>query len=156
MVFPQSEDIGTCIFLDITYKDTISLFNQQGVEVINRFEHNFENEDFISFEILNSNDSMFYVNAYYAIDGFITKGWIKKDNHLGIYSRAYNQPLKLYEYPCCDSEVQCIIEEYNPDIYIVTDCENGWLKVETIFHGRKYGGWLSPEMQCCNVYTTCN
>jgi hypothetical protein len=99
---------------------------------------------------------MFYVSVYYGIGGFIAKGWIKKDKNIGIYSRAYDQPLKLYSAPDKDSKVNCIINEYNPEMYIVIDCIGEWLKVKTILHGKEYIGWLSPDMQCCDVYTTCS
>ena len=38
----------------------------------------------------------------------------------------------------------------------VLDFENNWLKIKFNYKGRSYNGWLSPEMQCANPYTTCS
>ena len=48
------------------------------------------------------------------------------------------------------------MNEYNPEMYEVVDFEGKWLKVKTKINGKNYEGWLSPEMQCSNVYSTCS
>lgn len=83
-------------------------------------------------------------------------GWIHIGEHIGIYSRAYTVPLKLYVEPNDTSKVQSIIEEYDPGLYTVIDCKNDWLKVRRVLHGRIYVGWMAPEMQCPNPYSTCS
>jgi hypothetical protein len=148
---------NACTFLNTEIKGEKALFDKPGGEIINYQKHNLEGKNYYNLIILDKNDSMFYALVEYAIDGeFITKGWIKKDRNIGIYSRAYNEPLKLYCEPNESSKVNCIIKEYNPEMYIVTDCVGEWLKVKTIFHGKEYTGWMSPTMQCCNVYSTCS
>jgi hypothetical protein len=145
------------VFLDINYEGEKLLYDKPGGKIIYELKHNTNEVDFIGFTILNKNDSMFYVSVQHAIDGeLLMKGWIKKDEHICVYSRAYNNPLKLYDLPQNTSEVSCVIEEYNPDSYIVIDCEGQWLKVKTVFKGIEYSGWMSPEMQCSNVYSTCS
>jgi hypothetical protein len=144
------------VFLNIEFKGNKLIFDKPNGKVIGNLKHKFKDEDYIVFTISNKNDSMFYVSAYYDIGGFIVKGWIKKDKNIGIYSKAYDQPLKLYRYPDKDSKVNCIINEYNPAMYIVIDCIGEWLKVKTLLHGEEYIGWMSPDMQCCNVYSTCS
>lgn len=41
-------------------------------------------------------------------------------------------------------------------MYIVVGCSGDWLKVKRIKGDKIYTGWLSPEMQCDNPYSTCS
>ncbi len=156
-VFTQNKQkCEACVFLDPNFKGTKALYDKPNGKIIKIVQHNFKEEDYIGFEILYRNDSMFYVSAYYAIKGFISKGWIKKDKHIGIYSSAYNCSLKLYIKPTKKSRISYIIKEYDPKMLIVIDCFRNWLKVKTTVRGKIYIGWMSRDMQCCNVYSTCS
>jgi len=152
----QKPKCDTSAFLSLDFKGKKSIYDKPSGKVIRFLKQDFKNEDYITFEIIDKNDSMFYVSASYEIAGFISKGWIKKDCNIGIYSRAYDTPLKLYTNPNTTSKISCIIKEYNPNMYIVIDCIGQWLKVKTIYKGKLYIGWMSPDMQCCNVYSTCS
>ena len=50
----------------------------------------------------------------------------------------------------------CIEKEYNPNMYEVSDFDGKWLKIKTEVKGQKYEGWMPPDEQCSNVYSTCN
>lgn len=153
----NTPEYNVCVFMDINFKGVKTLFEYPQGRSIMELKHNFIDENYICFTILNKNDSMFYVSVFHSIDGqSFAKGWIMKDKCIGIYTRAYEIPLKLYKYPNDSASLNHILKEYNPEMYIVTDCKGKWLKVETIIKGRKICGWLSPEMQCCNVYSSCN
>ena len=140
--------------MDIDYKGSKLLYDEPGGRVVKKLKHDFANEDFIVFSIINKNDSMFQVAAYYSIKGYIGKGWIKKDKHLGIYSRAYSQNLVLYSAPSKKSKI-VYNKEDSYEVYIVTDYQGQWLKVKITLRGKTYEGWMPPEMQCSNVYSTC-
>lgn len=157
-LFAQSNiKYKACVFLNIDFKGAKPLFDKPGGKTIKYLKNDFKNEKCIVFTILDKNDSMFFVHAQDALDNkFIAKGWIKKDKNIGIYSRAYSSALKLYNAPNKASKVNCIINEYNPEMYIVIDCIGEWLKVKTTLHGKLFIGWMAPDMQCCNVYSTCS
>ncbi len=109
------------------------------------------------FDLLEKNDSMFYITAYSSLDNtLITKGWIYKNNHIGIYSSTYNRNFILYKIPYNEKEIIAIDKKYNPNMYEVIDFEGKWLKIKAKINGKKYEGWIPPEEQCCNVYSTCN
>lgn len=141
--------------MDIDYEGEKNLYDTPGGSVIKILKHNLEDEDYIGFKIISRNDSMFYVEAYYSIKGFIAKGWIKKDKYLGIYARSYDTNLKLYKEPGVNSEILAS-EEYNPCMYQVIDSSGGWLKIKAKIKNKTYEGWISPDMQCANVYSTCS
>lgn len=80
--------------------------------------------------------------------------WVKKGT-LGLVTRNYdNQELNLYDSPNLDSSVSAILK--GEQIVRVLDVCNKWAYVETIDEddGAKRG-WLQPDMQCGNPYTTC-
>lgn len=157
-LYAQSDTkCNACVFLNIDFRGEKPIFDKPCSKAIKYLKHNLKDENYVVFKILDKNDSLFYVQAEYSIDNeFIAKGWIRKDMNIGIYSRAYNIPLKLYSAPDNGSKVKYTFNEYNPEMYVVIDCIGEWLKVKIVVHGKKYIGWMSPDMQCCNVYSTCS
>lgn len=145
------------IFLDIEYADSVPLYKGDSGRVIAFLKHDLDDENFIQFKILNKSEEMFYVHVYKSQNEnkILLKGWIKKEKHLGIYSRAYNKNLILYKNPEDNSEIVCQ-EEYESKMYEVIDCQGDWLKIKTVIDGKIYEGWIPPESQCANVYSTCS
>jgi len=79
--------------------------------------------------------------------------WVKKGT-LGLVTRNYdNQKLNLYDKPSIDSSTSSVLEK--EQIVRVLDACNKWAYVETISEGDVKRGWLQPDMQCGNPYTTC-
>lgn len=145
------------VFLDIDFSGKVQIFDKPKGTVIKTLKNNINEEDFIMFDLLEKNDSMFYITAYSSLDNtFITKGWIYKNNHIGIYSSTYNRNFILYKMPYNEKEIIAIDKEYNPNMYEVIDFESRWLKIKAKINGKKYKGWIPPEEQCSNVYSTCN
>ena len=147
-----------CMFLDIEYKGTVHIYDRPGGKIITTLKNDIDNENFVTFNILQDSDTMFQVSAFYTLneDSIISTGWIKKNDNLGIFTRGYGD-LMLYKSP--NKEEKVIVPEnsvYSINMWIVTDSQGEWLKVKATVDGKKYEGWLSPEMQCCNVYSTCS
>ena len=153
----KHKHFGAVILLNYEFKGGILLFNTPDSKVCKILKHNFKSDDYIYFDILNQNDSMFYVRANYSINGTIAKGWIKKNNAaLGIYAKAYSGNLKLYLSASKSSKISAIVKEYTPGFYQVLDSKKGWLNVEIEVNGKQYKGWMEPGMQCADHYNTCN
>ena len=152
-------DCNSEVFLDIDLceDDSIPIYNNAKRDSVIAYAKNkCEKELFISFKIMHKKADMLHVVAYYPLEleqSF--EGWISIKNPLGIYTRAYATSLTLYSLPSEDSTVQCIIDEYDPEMYSVIDCRGEWLKVRRVLHGKVYVGWIPPEMQCSNQYSTC-
>ncbi len=49
---------------------------------------------------------------------------------------------------------QIVIPDSAP--YIFVDFQGHWLKVKIKINGKYHIGWLSPDQQCANVYSTCS
>lgn len=153
------ENVAT-VLLDIDFTGEIYVYDKPDGKIIKTLKNNIEETNFVMLDLLQKNDSMFYVIAHNSLEeDTITRGWIMKSHHLGIYSRMYTpeiDPLILYENP--NDTLQIVVKDtvYNPKMYEVVDFEGKWLKVKTKINGKNYEGWLSPEMQCSNVYSTCS
>lgn len=144
------------ILVDINYEGNINVYDNTG-KIVKKLKNNIKKEDFISLTIIGTNDSMYNVIANQAFEGVIAKGWIKKNNpHIGIYVRNYDSPLSLYQKPEEKSKIQSTIKHYYPILFHFKDCENNWLYIYIVIANKKFEGWLSPDMQCANSYTTCN
>lgn len=157
MQIDSIKSIGCCasVFFNCESHEKVDIFDNYHNR-IRTLSNDFENENFLLFKLLNKNDSMFHVVAYWALDGKeIAKGWIYRNNDLGIFSAAYTGHLILYEEPCNKDKIVAI-DEYNPDMYEVVDFCKDWLKIKARINSKLYYGWIPPEMQCWNVYSTCN
>jgi len=150
-------DEKTRVFLDIDYYDEIMIYDYPQGNVIKRVKNDSIKEEFVEFGLLDKNDSMFYIVAHSSLtEEIITKGWIQKKSHLRIFSSVYVGKTVLYKSPDRSSEVLVEVEEYSPDSYEVTDFCDNWLKIQVKEKGKSIEGWIPPEEQCCNVYSTCN
>ncbi len=152
----ESQTCNACAFLDINFFGEKLLYNTPNGKVISKLHNDTINNSFVMFTILNTNDSMFYVEAYQEDGSSNIKGWINKEN-VCVYSNLYNIPVLLYSKPDTTSEINNKIDGKGSTIYYyVIDCKENWLKVKCFFNGKKYKGWLPPNRQCCLVFTTCS
>ena len=147
-------ECNTSAFWSYMTKDSVPLYDSPGGKIIKYLKNYFANEDYIAFDIHRKRGNALEVTAY----TFKTKnpGWIYLNDSICVFSRAYQGNLKLYKEPTEESEISCVIEEYDPDMYSVIDCYKDWLKVKRILHGKVYIGWMPPEMQCPEIMTTCS
>lgn len=144
------------VLVDVDYKGTIDLYDKKG-KVIRKLQNNIAKQDFIVLTIIGRKDSMFRAIATYQVSGDSLEGWIKKNNYnIGVYARNYASELNLYQMPDKKSNVKSVVRKYTPELYHVVNYEGDWLYVYIVIENKKYEGWLEPEMQCANPYTTCN
>ena len=146
------------VFLNIEFAGELAVFEEPNGRIKETVQNDITNEDFVMFDLLHKKDSFYYVIAYSGLDDrIISEGWIKKNNKLGIYSAAYGDlHCILYEKPYDRERVVVTEKEYNPNIHEVLDFEGKWLKVRIKIEDKVYIGWMPPEIQCSNPYTTCS
>lgn len=145
------------VFLNIEFSGTVAVYDIPHGKIIKYVQNDIEEEDFVMFDLLQKQDSMYYVIAYSGLTNrILAKGWISKNNHLDIYFSAYDSDLIVYK-NANDRGVKMFSDKEHlfNDIEVL-DFENNWLKIKFNYKGRSYNGWLPPEMQCANPYTTCS
>jgi hypothetical protein len=153
---PAQKGGKTELLLDPAFRGTVKLYTAPDKRSKPRLlRHNVEAEDWIFFKVQECNDSMIHVSAEYSIQGHIASGWIDKNKNIGVYTRAYNKSLVLYAAPK-KGDIAVKITHYVRTLVPVTDCQQGWVKVKMVHQGKPVEGWLSPEEQCADAYTTCN
>ena len=82
-------------------------------------------------------------------------GWIET-RYLGIHLAFDAEPLKIMSQPNSFSKASFIV--YDPqwgDYYPIIDAHDGWLKIKNVYN-QEEAGWIAPEYQCNNPYTSCN
>ena len=145
--------------IDINYKNKITVYSKPNGKAVKSFVHNFKEEDFLMLKINNDSIGFFHASVSYANKEKInTDGWIKKTTVIGTYARNYGKDdtLKLYSKPNLMSSVHSYIPEWVDDFYSITKCHNKWVYVKLKYKGQIKEGWLHPDNQCPNPYTTCN
>ena len=146
------------VFLNIEYAGKVAVFDIPHGKITKYVQNNIEEEDFVMFDLLQKQDSMYYIIAYSGLtDHILAKGWISQNTNLGVYSAAYGDlHCSLYKTPFNRKQIIITEKVYNPNMYEVLDFDGKWLKVRTKINNKFYVGWLPPEMQCANPYTTCS
>lgn len=145
------------VFLNIEFEGTVPVFDIPHGKITKYVQNDIEEGDFVMFDLLQKQDSMYYVVAYSGLtDRILAKGWISKKNHLDIYFSTYDRDLIIYKNANDRKKKMFSDKEYLFDNIEVLDFENNWLKIKFNYKGRSYNGWLPPEMQCANPYTTCS
>jgi hypothetical protein len=142
------------IFLDCEYWGEIHIYGQPNGRIIETVKNDSISEDNVMFRLLKKTNDMFYVTAYWALSNeIIGRGWIPINNHLGIFSSTYDS-LTIYKKP--NKSRILMKDEYNANMYEVVDFQGRWLKIRIRKKGKVYEGWIPPEEQCNNVYSTCS
>jgi hypothetical protein len=113
------------------------------------------NEIYYNFFISESKENLLKVVPTSINDSLKKTGWIR-NKYVGIYSKNYNRPLNLYSEANNQSKKRHIIDEYITEPLTIITCSKKWLYVSVMIKSSKYEGWMAPEDQCANVYSTCN
>ena len=155
----QSQNCDCEGFIDLESNKIINLYSDSdGITKIAELQNDIENEDFLIFKILESNNDHFRVEIGRAMSEDRISGWIKKVKEIAVYDRNYIEleTLNLYTKPNLKSKVKTKVTEYNVDYYTIKDCKGKWIYAYREKNGQIFQGWLEPTMQCPNPYTTCN
>lgn len=145
--------------VDPEFKGKIVLYDKPYGSATKIFQQDFTNDDYLILTI--SKDTLGYFRVY--ISNALTPengktGWIKKTREIGTFARNYepNDTLKLYSKPEVRSKVQSIVPEWTNQLYTISKCVKNWVYVTLEYKGQMKEGWLPPDKQCDNPYTTCN
>lgn len=146
------------MIINPAYKGSVIVYAKPNGKIVASAKHNFKEEDYLIFSVTNQTSDFFYGILEYSISGEKLKGWVKKSKHIGIYTRNYEEgkSLKLMSGRSTDSKVNAIVPEWTNQFYQVIAFDQKWAYVSVLYKGQVKQGWLSPEMQCANPYTTCN
>ena len=144
--------------IDWQFNDQVYVFDKPYGQVIDSIANDTTNEDFLVITITETHKDYFKVILKRSIAETQKNGWIKKENYIGTYARNYsaNSKLQLYSQPDKTSKIESIVNEWIPELYVIIDCKDDWVKVKLIFENKIFTGWLEKEMQCANPYSTCN
>lgn len=142
-------------FLPSLEHDTVFFETQNGLI---KLYNDSVTEDCIIFTLLEQTKTKYKVIATSSTNDYCDVGYISKKTPLRIFSRAYNakeNPLKIYSKPS-ESSPFCADSVYFSYELEVLDFKGAWLKVRYYNNGKVFKGWISPDQQCSNPYSTCS
>jgi len=145
--------------INIDFKNDVSILDKPNGNIIKKLRHNFEEEDFLILTIKKDTVGYFKVEISYSIkENSNIIGWIKKDTNIGTFAKNYSQKekLNLYSKPNKKSKINSNVPNWTNQLYVIEKCSEKWVYVKIKYKGKIKEGWLEPEMQCDNPYTTCN
>ena len=159
VVFPNDIDSGCCMMF--TRHKKVYLYNKPNGMRIDTLINDMVNENYLVLSLRGFDGDYAFVEASYALDSL---DLFPKKEHIGWIEKKYLMTyLNCSDYECCkyvylykqptekSEKVDSVEHPWWGVPYFVHGCKNGWLLIEN--NGRK--GWVSPEEQCCNPYTTC-
>ena len=140
----------------LDYEDTrpLPLFYSPGGGIRYRIQNDSANEDYFSLGINGYANGFFLVRPV-SIARSGADAWIAQE-HVRVYARNYSTSLTLHTQPREDSPPQAVVKDWWNGLYSVLRCDGAWLYVRATIDGQPHEGWMPPEMQCDNPYTTCN
>lgn len=130
------------IFKESNYRDTLDYVINDTV-----------NENYFNGVIYQIKDKFAYIKGSYTFSEKIIEGWIEL-KYIGIYL-IMESKIPLYVSPnILTNKVFIQDPEWYP--LEIFNCSQGWLYVKYRDKKQNKTGWLPPEFQCFNPYTTCN
>jgi hypothetical protein len=142
--------------IDPDYKGVVEIFDNPNGKVTHSVRQDFKNEDFLIFQIDSVSSFHFHATMTYSMSGKRFVGWVPKKKYLGTFPRAYADTIYLYRKPTTQSKPLATIAPGNDALVQIINCGNKWVYIKTKKSGALLQGWLKPEDQCSNPYTTCN
>jgi hypothetical protein len=145
--------------IDVEFKDRIVVYDKPNGLIIKKIQHNFDKEDFLILTIDKDTTDYFHVMISYSLtEKKGMEGWIKKGKSIGVFAKNYSNPqiLNLYLKPSLKSKVKSIIPKWVNQFYVIEKCSGKWVYVKIQYKCQSKEGWLQPDKQCDNPYTTCN
>lgn len=142
---------------NLNYVDAFTLFEEKAISI-------YHNDQGILKEVISPDEEAGWilkikeVNGNYfkvdIIDLNLINVWVLKGN-IGINTRNYDkQFIPLYDKPSKDSKIINYLK--TEQTVIIINVFKKWALIESKeIEGKIITGWLSPEMQCGNPYTTC-
>jgi hypothetical protein len=158
-LFAQSAGSCHCnALIDIKYDGYVELLKTPGGAVLNKLKHNKEQEDYLTLTIDKEAGNYFHATAIYAMSNKKYYGWVKKSSVIGTYDRNYsNTDLLLFKSPLKNAAVSSRIPPHSNLFFSIVHCNrSNWVYVSNTSKEKTVTGWLAPDMQCANHYTTCN
>lgn len=144
--------------IDFNFNGQVYIYDRPSGVIVDSISNDYTVEDFLVMKITGTKCDFFHAEINRKIADMSKTGWIKKNEYIGTYARNYTdgETMTLYSKPTKNSPGKSLVTNWIPDLYVVDDCKKNWLHVKMKHEDKKYIGWLEPDMQCPDPYSSCN
>lgn len=147
--FPDKHIYGVLI----TQEHYTHIYNSPNGVIMDSIVNKPTNDELYVMEIFECKNDWFFVDACLPLSDSISyRGWIRYPD-VGIYMKDFHN-VKIYDHPSYDSSVKLELENAEWGPYVVIGVKGMWVQIELDHRGLKVVGWLPPENQSSNPYTT--
>ena len=151
------KDNCDCSVILIPKQIEIPLYDKPLNKIVFTIKNDTVKEDYCLIQLKSISKDWAKISATTVSDTTTKIGWIEK-KYMGIYPNPYFGDIaKLYSDADTISAVKSTIikPEFSPAN--IFQCKGKWLYIKYMDADNKMKeGWLSPDDQCANPYTTCN
>ncbi|GAO41425.1 SH3 domain-containing protein [Flavihumibacter petaseus] len=153
----KSGECACSVIYDPLHSGKLAVYKTRDFRQPRYLANDAASEDYVAVSLKRRTDNAFLVDAGMSISEVGYQGWIKKQHsRLAIYVRSYAGDLNLYQQPSAKAKKVAVIQTWINEAVWVLDCSGEWLKIQFSIGAKSYLGWIAPDMQCDNPYTTCN
>lgn len=166
-VLRNSEPTKHVVIFDEFCPDLFWITSKDGTDTLDYIQNNYIWDRYYVLVILGERRGRYHV--LYDSDDVLknthngeAEGWISRDVPISIGLRDNDSDFKIYKWPCYRSptteyKYECRVCRHPNDFDAVFGMKRGWLKIaQKKPSGKIVYGWIPPEKQCSNPYTTCN
>jgi uncharacterized protein YbaP (TraB family) len=158
-IIPSAPNKVCEALIDLDYSGYVKVYDKPNGKVIQRLKQNVKDESWLVLSIIKDSGNYFYgYIGHTSGEPEDTIGWIKKEKYIGTFARNYvpGDTLFLYKNANLKSGILSIVLEWTNRLYTIIKSDGDWAYVRININGKIKEGWLSPNMQCANPFTTCN
>lgn len=138
------------------YFGKIDIYDTLNGKIIRSISQDSINDTYFTFTIHQDTLDFFKVDISSGMTDESCSGWIKKLYYISTTLNNYDEPIVLYTDHSDISPVKHTIQQWNDDYFQITKCFDNWVYISFQRDNNLYEGWLNPDKQCNNPYTTCN
>ncbi len=113
------------------------------------------NNDFFQISLIKKSHKRYFVRIEKMSekDSYAWYGWLSRSS-VGITFKS--QEISLYKRCKKSSNTRKLtIPLGTTNAYVLNYKDNGWMKISFYLNGSHLTGWLPPEFQCSNYFTSC-
>ena len=135
----------------------IPIYKDKGIHIVDSIINDTIKESYPFICIYKLEGNYAYVSMGVPFNDILLekKGWVEL-KYIGTNLAYYDDVVPVMKQP--DDKSIVVFQINKPhwgDIYPIIDAYDKWLKIQNVYDPKEIG-WVAPEYQCNNPYTSCN
>ena len=154
--FSQSEYAEAIIYW--RHIEKVELYSMPNGTLLGAPQNDHENENYISLKIFSETSDFFYAEMSLNRTNTSYKGWIKKSDYVGAFSRNEKeiQNLTLYTEPSQENSNKMVLTDWESGFITIEKCNGVWRFISLDYNGERVSGWIEARLLCAKNDSICS